>query len=339
MGSYVFFYAEKHVKINMTYKIYGNISDLRVFNHFEVKELSMKIDRLIGILTVLLQKEKVTAPYLADKFEVSRRTINRDIEDLCKAGIPISTLQGSNGGISIADGYHIDKTFFTEDELKSIFAGLLSLDSVAQDKKYQSLIDKFFPEKVAADSHIIINLASFYKDTLAPKIAELHNAIEERKVIEFTYYNANGERHIVLDPYLITFQWSSWYVFGFDHDKRKFRLYKLNRLCSLQATCHSFAVQDIPFEQLDFNQWFTDDIHIVAIFDADVKYRLIEEYGHNFYTELPDGRLRFEYKFTNKEYFLGWLLGFGEKVELIEPSELREELKIRLENTIKKYLE
>lgn len=78
----------------------------------------MKIDRLIGIITILLQNEKVTAPYLAEKFEVSRRTINRDIEDICKAGIPVVTLQGSKGGISIADGYKIDKTVFTDAELR-----------------------------------------------------------------------------------------------------------------------------------------------------------------------------------------------------------------------------
>lgn len=70
----------------------------------------MKIDRLIGIISILLQKEKVTAPYLAEKFEVSRRTINRDVENLCKAGIPIVTEQGKNGGISIAEGYKVDRT-------------------------------------------------------------------------------------------------------------------------------------------------------------------------------------------------------------------------------------
>ena len=73
----------------------------------------MKIDRLIGILSVLLQEEKVTAPELAEKFEVSRRTINRDIEDLCKAGIPISTAQGAGGGICIMDGYRMDRTLLT----------------------------------------------------------------------------------------------------------------------------------------------------------------------------------------------------------------------------------
>ena len=88
----------------------------------------MKIDRLIGILTILMQKEKVTAPYLAEKFEVSRRTINRDIEDMCKAGIPIVTLQGKNGGISIMEGYQIDKTLLTNDDMDSILSALKGLD-------------------------------------------------------------------------------------------------------------------------------------------------------------------------------------------------------------------
>ena len=84
----------------------------------------MKIDRLIGILSILLQEEKMTAPELAKKFEVSRRTINRDIEDLCKAGIPILTSQGSGGGISIMDGYKMDRTVLTSKDMQMITAGL-----------------------------------------------------------------------------------------------------------------------------------------------------------------------------------------------------------------------
>ncbi|MGN1170777.1 MAG: helix-turn-helix transcriptional regulator, partial [Lachnospiraceae bacterium] len=88
----------------------------------------MKIDRLIGILSVLLQQERTTAPELAEKFEVSRRTINRDIEDLCMAGIPIQTAQGVGGGISIMEGYSMDRTLLTSKDMKMIMAGLRSLD-------------------------------------------------------------------------------------------------------------------------------------------------------------------------------------------------------------------
>ena len=96
----------------------------------------MKIDRLIGILSVLLQDEKITAPELADKFEVSRRTINRDIEDLCKAGIPITTTQGFGGGISIMDGYKMNRTLLTSKDMQMILAGLRSLDSVSGSHYY-----------------------------------------------------------------------------------------------------------------------------------------------------------------------------------------------------------
>ena len=85
----------------------------------------MKINRQIGILSVLLQKETVTAPYLAEKLEVSRRTINRDIEDLCKAGIPIVTKQGVNGGISIIENYKLEKTLFTQGEMQDILSHII----------------------------------------------------------------------------------------------------------------------------------------------------------------------------------------------------------------------
>ena len=92
----------------------------------------MKIDRLIGILSILLQEEKTTAPELAERFEVSRRTINRDIEDLCKAGIPIKTAQGTGGGISIMDGYRMDRTILSSKDMQMILAGLCERKQVLQ---------------------------------------------------------------------------------------------------------------------------------------------------------------------------------------------------------------
>ena len=126
----------------------------------------MKIDRLIGILSILLQKEKVTAPYLADKFEVSRRTINRDIEDICKAGIPIVTTRGVNGGISIMEGYRMDKTLLTSREMQSILAGLRSLDSVSFTGQYRQLMDKLAVgnhDLIHVDSHIRLSSESFHQ--------------------------------------------------------------------------------------------------------------------------------------------------------------------------------
>ena len=102
----------------------------------------MKMERLIGILSILLQREKVTAPELAEQFEVSRRTIQRDIESLCRAGIPIATAQGAGGGISILEGYRVDRTVLTAPEMQAILAGLRSLDSVSGTRRYAQLMEK-----------------------------------------------------------------------------------------------------------------------------------------------------------------------------------------------------
>lgn len=299
----------------------------------------MKIDRLIGIITVLLQKEKVTAPYLAERFEVSRRTISRDIEDICKAGIPVVTLQGSNGGISIAEGYKIDKTLFTPDELRAVFAGLSSLDSVAQDKTYQKIIDKFFPGRDGRclSSHVLIDLSSHYKDSLAPKIAAFQRAIEAARKTSFRYYSPSGQRQVLLDPYLVVFQWSSWYIFGYEEAKGGFRLFKLNRLWDLEATEQAFQIRPVPDGDLDFGRYFTDEIQAVVLFDARAKYRLIEGYGPQSFTELPDGRLRFQRPFTSREHLLEWVLSFGPQAELLSPEEIRQELAARLRAASSRY--
>ena len=127
----------------------------------------MKIDRLIGILSILLQEEKTTAPELAERFEVSRRTINRDIEDLCKAGIPIRTAQGTGGGISIMDGYRMDRTILTSKDMQVILAGLRSLDSVSGSSYYSQLMEKIqagSSEFISGKDSVLIDLSSWYRD-------------------------------------------------------------------------------------------------------------------------------------------------------------------------------
>ena len=209
----------------------------------------MKIDRLIGILSILLQQEKVTAPYLAEKFEVSRRTINRDIEDICKAGIPLVTTQGPNGGISIMEGYRIDRTVLTSSEMQSILTGLRSLDSVSGTNKYQQLMDKLAMGNssiLTSNSHILIDLSSWYKSCLAPKIELIQAAIDAREYISFAYFGPSGESRRKLEPYLLVFQWSSWYVWGYCTEREDYRLFKLNRMLELKALAEHFAERKVP---------------------------------------------------------------------------------------------
>lgn len=302
----------------------------------------MKIDRLIGILSVLLQEEWTTAPKLAERFEVSRRTINRDIEDLCKAGIPIYTAQGTGGGIRIMDGYRMDRALLTSKDMQMILAGLRSLDSVSGSRYYSRLMEKIksgSSDFVSGRDYILIDLSSWYKDTLTPKIGLVQDAIEERTLLTFHYYAPNGDSIRTIEPYYLVFKWSSWYVWGWCTAKEDFRLFKLNRMDELIKEKTVFVPRQVPAPDLSVEKIFPGEIKVKALFSNACKWRLIEEFGIHCFTEQEDGSLLFMAGYTDKENLLTWLLTFGDKVQVIEPVEVKDELISIAKNIIHEYEE
>ena len=300
----------------------------------------MKIDRLIGILSVLLQEEKVTAPELAERFEVSRRTINRDIDDLLYAGIPIRTAQGTGGGISIAEGYKMDRTILTSKDMQMILAGLRSLDSVSGSSYYGQLMEKIqarSSEFISGRESILIDLSSWYKNTLAPKISTIQDAIENRHLLEFYYYAQSGEGKRTIEPYYVVFKWTSWYVYGWCLKRKDYRLFKLNRMDQVKETIKDFSCRNAPVPNLSSELKYPRNIVLKAIFTPDMKWRLVEEFGPGCYEELEDGRLLLIRKYADMDNLTMWMLTFGDKVEVIEPQELRKRLKTMAESMIKMY--
>lgn len=293
----------------------------------------MKIDRLIGILSILLQQDRVTAPELAERFEVSRRTINRDVEALCQAGIPIVTRQGAGGGIAIMDGYRVDRTVLSRSEMQAILAGLQSLDSVSGSRRYARLMEKLSAgtsDMIRAGQTFLIDLSSWYKDTLAPKIQLIHEAIEAEAVIGFAYLSPNGESQREVEPCYLVFRWSSWYVWGWCRNREDYRLFKLNRMDGLHLTGERFVRRPTPLPDLSTQRIFPGGIRVKALFAPDCAWRLAEEFGRDCYAAQPDGRLLFQADYTDRENLLSWLLTFGEKAELLEPKEIRRELAERI---------
>ena len=285
----------------------------------------MKMERLIGILSILLQRDKVTAPELAEQFEVSRRTIQRDIESLCQAGIPIATAQGTGGGISILEGYRVDRTVLTTPEMQAILAGLQSLDSVSGTRRYAQLMEKLSAGSGGRDSHILIDLSSWYKTSLSPKIEAIHSAIRQHQTIRFTYFSPRETALRTIEPYDLVFQWSSWYVWGWCQTRQDFRLFKLNRMTDL-VPGEPFTPRPAPPPDLSAERIFPAKYQVTVLFDPACRWRLVEEYGPDSFTIQPDGKLRFTWGFPDADSVLSWVLTFGESAELIEPAELRQRL-------------
>jgi predicted DNA-binding transcriptional regulator YafY len=298
----------------------------------------MKLDRLIGILTILLQTEKTTAPALARRFEVSRRTILRDIEALSMAGIPVVTARGGDGGISIMEGYKINKSVLMADELQALVAGLKGMDSISKQSHFESLMAKLAPSNamVSLTDSMIIDLSSHYKDSLSEKIELLKRAIAARRAVRFDYYYPKGEMPREIEPYIIQFKWSAWYVFGWCRLRQDFRRFKLNRLWNLVLTDDVFEPRHVPPEQASGDDAFPEQHSVTVLFDQSARFRLIEDYGPHCYEETGDGLL-LSLDYSNKEWIFSWLLGFGDKAVILEPEDIRAEFAVLARNISARY--
>jgi predicted DNA-binding transcriptional regulator YafY len=289
----------------------------------------MKLDRLIAILSVLLNQEQATAPELAKRFEVSRRTINRDIEALNQAGIPIVTQQGSGGGIRIMDGFRMDRTALTSREMQAILSGLRGLDSVSGTSQYKQLMEKISPgavQMLPGDQHILIDLASWHKASLSGKIELLHGAIEQHRLVSFHYLSPGGESDRLVEPALLVFQWSSWYLWGWCREKAGPRLFKLDRMDRLRIG-ETFSPRKMDLPDLAEERAFPDRYQVTVRVSPKYKWRLAEEYGPGCYELTPEGDCLFSAGFADRDYLLSWILSFQGEAELVEPPELREELR------------
>ena len=288
----------------------------------------MKLDRLIAILSVLLSQEQTTAPELAKRFEVSRRTISRDIEALNRAGIPIVAQQGAGGGIRIMDGFRMDRTALTSADMQAILAGLRSLDSVSGTNQYRQLMEKISPgssDFLSGDQYIMIDLASWHKASLSEKIELLHGTIELHRLVSFHYYSPNGESDRTVEPYLLVFQWSNWYLWAWSREREAPRLFKLDRMDSLQIG-ESFSPRQMDMPNLLSDRAFPNRYQAVVQINPKYKWRLVEEYGPDCYELTPEGDCLFFAGFADRDHLLSWILSFEGEAELLEPAELREEL-------------
>ncbi|MBD5153165.1 MAG: YafY family transcriptional regulator [Oscillibacter sp.] len=298
----------------------------------------MAVDRLIGILAILLREEKATAAQLAARLEVNQRTIYRDMERLCRAGIPLCSDRGKNGGISIMEGYAMDRTLLTDADRGAILAGLRSLDSVSGTGYYKRLMEKLPQSQEAAeDDCVVIDLASWYGPVLAPRLAELKDACARRRVVRFTYCSPKGDSERVVEPYKLVFRWSSWYLHGWCREREDWRLFKLTRMLNVEVLEETFEPRPAPWPIMPVERVYPGILEAAVRFDPAARWRLIDEYGAESFIQEADGSLLFRRSFPDKEELKRWVLSFQELAEILEPAALREEMRELAENILGKY--
>lgn len=296
----------------------------------------MKTNRLFEIIYLLLKRKHVTAQELAEKFEVSTRTIYRDIEILSNAHIPIYADKGKGGGIRLLEDYVLDKTVLSEEEQNEILFALQSMEKMSH-QDGQAVLDKmstFFQKNQT--NWIEIDLSSWGNMAGQDEsFALIKEAVLMRKVLRFLYFNSNGEEKMrTAEPLQIYFKDKAWYLKAFARDRQDYRFFKIARMRNIQILDETFE-RELPHTIQREPSFKT--VKLVLEISRKMAYRVYDEFEKENITQKPNGDFIVEVEFPENDWVYGYILSFGEYARVILPDYVKNEMKKKVKKTLKNY--
>lgn len=301
----------------------------------------MKIERLYAITLYLLKHGKTPASELAEYFEVSVRTIQRDMDSLNLAGIPITASAGVTGGYEISDRYRLDEQFVTSNDYSCILTALSGLVSATDDPKAKYTLEKIAQKTDSSGNGIVLDF-SVLREGDSAMIQALQTAVLKRRVTEFTYTNNNNETRVHrVEPIAVVYRWYAWYLLAYSRFKKDYRMYKVLRMSGLKITEDPFSTEHEAAEVIlnrtdatDSRQYTT----VLAKCRRDVKTRLAEYLKGTVKAELPNSDFLMELTVVeNEQLWLGTLLSLGDSVEILSPEHIRRRVREAAEKIIALY--
>lgn len=296
---------------------------------------------MFGILCILLEKEKITAKELASYFEVSVRTIHRDLLDLSSAGFPVTSRQGIGGGISLLPDFHYYKSALTKEDKDILSAAIQSLASIDDQVNIKTLLAKLRfcnDDKLLLENDVIIDFTSWnQRSTLIQNIKKIRSAITDHRLLEMSYYGGGGYSHREVEPYKIIFKEENWYLFAFCTSRNDFRIFKVSRITDLKIKDTTFIERknyDIPLlnSQLSNNS----GIQVSIRMDKSFEFLAIDLFGtENIHTE--SNNLFITFTTENPQWVISTIAGLGNKAEILAPESLRSKMKLFLEKAKNLY--
>lgn len=307
----------------------------------------MKIDRLLSIVFILLEKKKTSAKELAEIFEVSTRTIYRDIDTLTLAGVPIVMLPGVNGGIQILEDYKVNKNYFSLSDLSTLLLGLNSVSptlSMEEESSALSKIKNLIPKETYAEvekkmSQISIDLTSWASNNQTSKtFKKIKKAIDQSRVIEFSYYDRsmNATTRIV-EPYRLIMKDTSWYLQAYCLLREDVRVFRLSRMEHVELK-DSFEKRELEFQPLSGDKWIGDRLMMVKLkVDILARERIVERVGEDSIESVDGDDMIVNFPFVDDDYGYSILLSFDETCECLEPEYVRNKLVDKLKKILSVY--
>ncbi len=301
----------------------------------------MKIDRLVSMIMVLLEKDRIGAQELADMFEVSPRTIYRDIDTINMAGIPIRSVSGVGGGFEIMPNYKIDKNVFSTADLSAILMGLSSLSDMIRGNELINALAKvksFIPADQASDielktNQICIDLSTWIGNRNTQSYLEtIKTALQDHRLVSFEYIAHHGKKTTrTVEPYQLVLKSGHWYFQGYCLVRSDFRLFRLSRISNLHMETEHFTPRDYQKPVLDFEEMLQSmQIPIKIRIHKSIMDRVLDYCTYEHFSPAGGEYYMVDFPFIENEYYYDILLSFGDKCECLEPLNIRAEMKRRI---------
>lgn len=295
-------------------------------------------NRLFEIIYILMQKKKVTAKELADKFEVSTRTIYRDIEILSRANIPVYATKGKEGGIGLLEGYVLNKCILSEEEQNQILFALQGMKKV-RGKEEKNILEKLstlFNKEI--NDWIKVDFSNWEKgNEQEERFDMIKTAILNKNLIKFTYYNSNGERSKrIVEPLQIWFKDKSWYLISYCRLKEDYRIFKITRIKEIEILQKHFE-RNLPKKKKE-EKYSLKNISLELEINKEMTYRVYDEFENREITKKEDGNFIVNVEYPENEWIYGYILSFGEYAKVLKPEYAKTIIKDKLQKTLKNYL-
>jgi predicted DNA-binding transcriptional regulator YafY len=298
----------------------------------------MKINRLIEIITILLNRKTVTAKELADRFEVSVRTIYRDVDALSLAGVPVYTNRGNGGGISLLEDYTLNKTLFSKNESEGLILALKAM-SATNYPEADALLDKIggIFKNTHAEDWIEVNFEGWNsKINEHERFSKVRDAIINNSVINFDYINGNCElSNRDVEPVKLIFNAYTWYLTAYCLKRDSYRMFRLTRITNVKLTNRSFIKREILEAEMQIP--LASFIELKLRCDEKALNRLYDIFNGQFIDKKDDGSYMLTVSIPEDEWIYGFILSLGSYAEVLEPEHIREIIKTRAKEILEKY--
>ena len=301
----------------------------------------MKINRLLEITILLINRGTITARELADRFEVSTRTIYRDIDVLSGTGVPVYTNKGNKGGICLLENFALNKAIINEYESDSLMLALKTLQATKY-PQLEGILEKMGAvfKNAAHNDWVHIEFSPWGSGPNEDnKFLNIKIAILNRQAITFDYVNAQGGKSFrSVEPIQLVFKGQAWYLRGYCSIKNDFRTFRISRIKNLIVTDRVFESQSE--ENNNNNATANDIIHLTDFklrFQPEILHRVYDDFDEELIKRNTDGTCDVALSMTEDEWVYGYILSFGSYVEVLEPEHMREIIYSRLKKTMEFY--